>query len=231
MSYYLSQWGNYTMDGCSNVVAYIYNDASKAIQWAKDNNIKYQLIGDLKPNAVTGLRAVSAGKKRVRLTWNESAGAEGYLIYATKNGKYGSVGNTSNLTFADTKALDTDYNFYWVFPYYKKSNGKMVVGETPKYVYAKGVTAAVTNLKATSVTGGVKFTWSSSYGAEGYLIYGQVAGKPYGYVGMTTRGTTFTDKKASKSVYNFYWVFPYHKDAKGKMIVGGTPKYTYGRAK
>ena len=61
-------------------------------------------------------------------------------------------------------------------------------------------------------------------------MYGQRAGEKYGYVGMTTKGTTFTDTKASKTAYNYYWVFPYHKDSQGNMIVGGTPKYTYGRA-
>ena len=182
---------------------------------------------------VTNFRAAPAGKNKVRLSWGKQENVDGYLIYAQKSGKYGYAGMTSGGTaFTDVKALDQDYNFYWVFPYIL-DEGKIVdvPGMCGKYVYAKGVCPAVTNLKASSVMGGVKLTWSPSSGAEGYLVYGQVAGKPYGYVGMTTRGTTFTDKKASKSVYNFYWVFPYHKDAKGKMIVGGTPKYTYGRAK
>ena len=42
---------------------------------------------------------------------------------------------------------------------------------------------------------------------------------------MTTRGVTYTDRKASKKEFDFYWVFPYHKDSIGKMVVGGTPKY------
>jgi hypothetical protein len=48
-----------------------------------------------------------------------------------------------------------------------------------------------------------------------------------------TSGTGFTDLKALDTEYNFYWVFPYTKDknASGKMIVGGTPQYVYGKAK
>jgi hypothetical protein len=106
----------------------------------------------------------------------------------------------------------------------------MVPHNTETYVYAKGILTAVTGLKASSVTGGVKLTWNAVSGAEGYLVYGIVAGKPYGYVGMTTKGTTFTDKTASSTEYNYYWVFPYFKDSNGKMIVGQTAKYTYGRA-
>ena len=194
-------------------------------------NIVYN--GELKvPEAVANLKSVSAGKQKVKLTWDASEGAEGYLIYAQKNGKYGYVGmTTKGTTFTDTKALDTDYNYYWVFPYVTDTNtGKMLPGKCTKYVWAKGVIPAVQNLKASSVKGGVKLTWTEQKDAEGYLVYGQRAGGKYGYVGMTTKGTTFTDTKASKTAYNYYWVFPYHKDGQGNMIVGGTPKYTYGRA-
>ena len=106
----------------------------------------------------------------------------------------------------------------------------MIPGSCTKYVFSKGVLPAVTGLKASSVTGGVKLTWNAVSGAEGYLIYGIVDGKPYGYVGMTTLGTTYTDKKASATQYNYYWVYPYFKDSNGKMIVGQTAKYTYGRS-
>ncbi len=187
-------------------------------------------LAEFAPKAVTDLRAASAGKFRVKLTWTASPNAEGYLIYAQKNKKYGYVGMTSNTSYTDTKALDGDYNYYWVFPYVKSSNGKMAAGSCPKYVYAKGVCAAVTSLKASSVKGGVKLTWNASTGAEGYLIYGIVNDQPYKYVGMTTKGTTFTDKTASSTVYNYYWVYPYYKSANGNLIVGLTGKYTYGRA-
>ena len=181
---------------------------------------------------VTGLKAVSAGRNKVKLTWNAVDGAVGYLVYAQKDKKYGYVGmTTQGTTFTDTKALDTDYNYYWVFAYVKDVDGSMIPGGCEKYVYAKGVCLAVTNLKASSGTGYVKLTWTASAGADGYLVYGIRPGGTYGYIGMTTRGTTFTDTKASKEDYTFYWVFPYHKDASGNMIVGGTAKYTYGKAR
>ncbi|MBR5938519.1 MAG: hypothetical protein IKZ90_09700 [Clostridiales bacterium] len=184
-----------------------------------------------KPGMVRNLKAASAGKNRVTLTWNPVEGVEGYLVYAQKKGQYGYVGmTTKGTTFTDTKALDTEYNFYWVFGYTRDYYNNMVPGGCEKYVYAKGVCLAVTDLKASSVTGGVKLTWTASAGAEGYLVYGIHPGGSYGYIGMTTQGTTFTDKKASKTDWNFYWVFPYHKNG-DTMVVGGTPKYVYGRAK
>lgn len=183
--------------------------------------------------AVENLKASSSVGK-VKLTWSEVKDAEGYLIYGIRGGgnKYGYIGMTSKTSFVDVKALTSDYNYYWVFAYCKDENGKMYTGLTAHYVYGKAQKcAAVTDLKASSVKGGVKLTWTKSAGAEGYLVYGIHPGEKYGYIGMTTKGTTFTDKKASSTDWNFYWVFPYHTDSNGNKVVGGTPKYVYGKAK
>lgn len=183
--------------------------------------------------AVENLKASSSVGK-VKLTWSEVKDAEGYLIYGIRGGgnKYGYIGMTSKTSFVDVKALRSDYNYYWVFAYCKDENGKMYPGLTAHYVYGKAQKcAAVTDLKASSVKGGVKLTWTKSAGAEGYLVYGIHPGEKYGYIGMTTKGTTFTDKKASSTDWNFYWVFPYHTDSNGNKVVGGTPKYVYGKAK
>lgn len=183
--------------------------------------------------AVENLKASSSVGK-VKLTWSEVKDAEGYLIYGIRGGgnKYGYIGMTSKTSFVDVKALTSDYNYYWVFAYCKDENGKRYPGLTAHYVYGKAQKcAAVTDLKASSVKGGVKLTWTKSAGAEGYLVYGIHPGEKYGYIGMTTKGTTFTDKKASSTDWNFYWVFPYHTDSNGNKVVGGTPKYVYGKAK
>lgn len=185
----------------------------------------------VKPDPVTGLRAESAGKNRVKLSWSPVSETDGYLVYALKDGKYGYVGMTTlGCTFTDTIALDTDYNFYWVFAYRKDPLGKMIPGGCQKYVFAKGVCLAVTGLKASSLKGSVKLSWTPSSGAEGYLIYGIRPGGSYGYIGMTTRGTSFIDTKASTSDFTFYWVYPYHKNG-DTMVVGGTAKYVYGKGR
>ena len=177
------------------------------------------------------LSAESAGKNQVRLKWGPVVGADGYLVYAVKNGKYAYVGmTTAGYTFLDKNALDSDYNYYWVFPYYKDNNGNMVTGNCSTYKFAKGVCQAITNLKAASVKGGVKLTWSASPTAGGYLIYGITgSNKTYHYIGMAA-GTTYTDKTASSSEYNYYWVYPFHRDASNTIVPGLPGKYTYGRA-
>ena len=184
------------------------------------------------PNPVTGLRAVSAGKNRVRISWNPDYNADGYLIYVKKNNKYTYLGMTTSpksTSFVDTAALVNDYNYYWVFPYIRNSYDEIEAGTCTKYVYAKGCCPAVTNLKANGTTGKVTLTWSASEGAEGYLIYGIRPGGKYSYIGMAS-GTTFPDTKASKTDWTFYWVFPYHKDG-SKYVAGGSANYVYSKAR
>lgn len=185
-----------------------------------------------KPEAVQNLKA-SSKIGAVNLSWSEVKRADGYLVYGIRgSGKYGYIGMTSKTSFSDTKALTSDYNFYWVFAYRKDSEGNMLAGSAPeKYVYGKAQKCeAVTDLKAYSVSGGVKLTWTKSEGAEGYLVYGIRGEGSYGYIGMTTTGTTFTDKNVLRDEYNFYWVFPYHTDGNGIKVAGGTAHYVYGRA-
>lgn len=177
--------------------------------------------------------AKSAGKNKVELNWEASDNATHYLIYAKKDGVYAYCGMTtgqSNTKFTDTQALDTDYNFYWVFPVKEVYNGQFHVGPKADYVYGTGVTPAVLGLKASSKTNGVELTWEESTDAEGYVVYGKRGNGSYGYIGMTTQGTTFLDTKALSTEYNYYWVFPYHVNNEGKVIAGAFVKNIYGKA-
>lgn len=182
---------------------------------------------------VENLKAEAFGRQKVKLFWEAVPEAEGYLIYGWKNGSYGYVGMTTlGEIYTDVKASEERNNLYWVYAYVTDNNGKMYPGGCKQYAQAKGVCPAVTDLTPSSVSGGVRLGWKVSRDAEGYLVYGMNGSdRTYHYIGMTTRGTTFKDYKASKVQNNFYWVYPYHKNAEGKMIVGGTPKYVYGRAK
>lgn len=87
---------------------------------------------------ISGVKASAAGKNKVRLTWNATAQAEGYLVYGRRgDGQYGYIGMTSRNAYTDKKALKNAYNFYWVYSYHFDENGKRVVGGKPNYVYGK----------------------------------------------------------------------------------------------
>ncbi|MBR5937876.1 MAG: hypothetical protein IKZ90_06390 [Clostridiales bacterium] len=190
------------------------------------------------PGTVSNPKAEMAGKGKVNLSWDEYEGAEGYHIFAEKGDTFEQIGAVEKgepTTFADTAALDTTLNKYWIVPYVKDSKGNVVEREIDPQqeepdVKGKGGCPAVTGIQTVSMTGKVRLTWDASPEAEGYLIYGIRPGVPYGYIGMTTKGTAFSDTKASKTGWNYYWIYPYYVDANGKMIVGGVPSYVYQKA-
>lgn len=197
---------------------------------------------------VKGLFSQPAQENEVELTWQTCNKADGYLIYGYHgNPKSGAMyqyigmrtGNEKGImTYIDHNA-SKDYNFYFVYPYRNDASGKKIVGKCCKYTYTKGgqVTKlpAVTNLKATALTGACELTWDKVEGAEGYLIYG-FHGSPrevnvkYEYFGMTT-DTKYIDKKGPDNRNSYYFVFPYYTNKEGKMVPGMTAPYVYGHHK
>ena len=216
-------------EGC-NLKSIQGTQGSYAETYAKAH--RYQFI-DMTVPTVTNVKAAAAGKNKVKVTWDKVSGATGYIVYARKSGTYAKLGVTAVTSYTDTKALDNDYNFYFVYAYKKTAAGNILTGKCQKYAYAKGTCMAVTNLKASSVKGGVKLTWTKSAGADGYIVYGKKTNFKYGYIGMTSKNTatSYTDTKADKKDYNFYWVFPYHYDKNGKRVIGPISKYVFGKAK
>lgn len=206
------------------VYPYCVNERGERIL-GKSETLAYGIPSLCSPK---NLKAESSGKQKVKLSWDEVSGAEGYLIYGIKNSGYGYIGmTTKGFTYVDRKALDESNNFYWVYPYIKCADGKMISGACEQYVYAKGTCAAVTNLRVVSAINGVNLMWEASAEAEGYLIYGKTSSGKYGYIGMTTRGTNYTDCRASEKESNSYWIFPYYKNSEGKLIVGEYSTVTF----
>ena len=181
------------------------------------------------PLPVQDLKAEAAGRNKVKLTWYPSKNADGYLIYARKKGEYVYVGmTTTGTTFTDTNALDTAYNFYWVYPYFTDENGKMIPGECPDYVFAKGQPLPVTGLRAQCGEARVTLTWDAMEGAEGYLIYAKRPGEEYQFVRMVS-GTSYIDVFLTKDDYTYYWVYSYYT-VDGVMVRSVTGGYVYSNS-
>ena len=178
-------------------------------------------------NAAANVKAQTAGRNRVKLTWSPVSGAEGYIVYRQiGKGTYKYRGIASGASYIDTTASDTEYNFYWVYPYYKE-DGQNVANTAAKYVFAKGGLTAVSNLTAKVSGKSVKLAWSSVAGAEGYAIYRQIGKGKFQYVYMTER-LSYVDSKCSGNEYNFYRVYACYKD-NGKVVVGAPGNYVYSK--
>ena len=174
------------------------------------------------------VKAEKGGKNKVKLSWNSVSGAEGYIVYKRgADGAFKYTGMTGKLTFMDTKASGSEYNFYKIYPYYKE-NGKNVIGTVKGYVYAKAGLFAVTNLKAQNIGKNIKITWGKVKDADGYIIYRKEGEKAFQYLYMKgADATSFVDTKCAGDCYNFYRVYPYYNDDNSKRILGASNSYVY----
>lgn len=199
------------------------------------------------PAAVTGLKAILQYSDYVQLSWNASKEAEGYLVYrkTAYEDAFTYRYMVSGTTFTDNTALQGEYNYYRIYPYYTDENGKRCVGQSKEYVYAKPVgVPKVTDLEleVDQWDGKVNLYWSTQYNdnyntaIDGFIIYRKVGSdgsfkyhdiiKPED--GWVSR--YYTDEKASMSEYNFYKVYAYSLDANGKKRIGPCSSYVYGKA-
>nr|WP_296957159.1 NlpC/P60 family protein [uncultured Mediterraneibacter sp.] len=227
------------------VYPYNTDDSGKRIVGASTEYV-YAKPG-VGPEAVTDLKASLQYSDYVQLSWNASKEAEGYLVYRktayedTFTYRY----MVSGTTFMDNTALQGEYNYYRIYPYYTDENGKRCVGQSKEYVYAKPVgVPQVTDLEleVDQWDGKVNLYWSTQYNdnyntdIDGFIIYRKVGNDgsfKYHDIIKAEDGWVsryYTDEKASMSEYNFYKVYAYSLDANGKKRIGPCTSYVYGKA-
>lgn len=181
--------------------------------------------------ASAGLKVTSTTNNSVSLSWNKTTGADGYIIYRrVADGSFKYLYMVSGTTYTDKKATNYQYNFYRVYPYYVDADGNRVLGTSGNYVYSKPL-PSVTGLKAVGNKGNVTISWNKTANTTGYFVYKKNSSGKFVYVGMST-GSSFVDKTASKTSYNFYRVYPYYKaTANSDRIMGKSLSYVYAKAK
>lgn len=183
---------------------------------------------------VGNLKAVSLSQGQIQVSWDMSAGAEGYLIYRMTGNENKMIYRymTKGKSFMDTTAVVGTYTYYRVFPYIKDSTGKILTGQSITYAYAKATNAPdpVSGLKAqASNDTQVKLTWNADEKATGYLIYRKSENESsFKYLYMVSQ-TGFIDKTAEQNVFSFYRVYPYFIDENGKRVVGQSTAYVYAK--
>lgn len=187
-----------------------------------------------KPAPVQNLKAQLSGPTQVKLTWDPSGEADGYLVYRKAEGEeaFSYRYMVEDPGFIDSTAKRDVYNFYRIYPYILDDSGTMVVGGSVSYVYAKPVSGPepVQNLKASlSYSNQVQLRWEESKDAEGYLIYRKTEYEDqFSYLYMVDKNS-FTDLNPSQGIYNFYRIYPYFTDSEGNMCTGASETYVYAR--
>lgn len=119
-------------------------------------------------------KTVSYNYHKIKLTWQPSAGAEGYHVYraSSENGKFtriAEIDDLSKTTYIDGNRI-TGKRYYYKVRAYRTAGGKKyysAFSET-KSAYARPVT--VKNLEAEWQVSGYRLTWDAVKGADGYQV-------------------------------------------------------------
>lgn len=198
------------------------------------------------PSPVTGLKASLEYSNQIRLKWNASSKATGYIIYRKTQYESGFTYRymVSGTSFLDTDPVQGQYNYYRVYPYYADNSGKRYMGKSTNYVYAYPLGLPETcDLYAynNSWDGGVEISWDLDYSSgnshsiDGFIVYRRVGSSgEFQYRAIVEDinwwGYYFEDTTASYTEYNYYKVYPFYYN-NGKRQIGPCQSYTYGKAK
>ena len=172
------------------------------------------------PITVAGLKAKTAGMRKVDLTWDFSYASDGYLIL--RNGKQ--IGFTSEAHYTDNSADPDAFNYYWVIPF-SKYNGILYKGNVGNYVWAIGrKIAKPAGVKAIShyipKTAGALLSWNAVEGANSYIIYSRSGKTGMPTYKAETIALQFQDIGGPGEL-RFYWVYGIYRDKNGNIVAAG----------
>ena len=123
-------------------------------------------------------KATSPSYTSVKITWSESKGADGYIVYHKVNGSWERLAVVKSATSYTQDNLICGQEYSFTVKAYKKLNGTTYYSKYDKEgITAKPALAKPKLEKATSPSyTSVKITWSESKGADGYIVYHKVDG-------------------------------------------------------
>ena len=115
----------------------------------------------------------------VKLSWSKVTGAEGYILYASCNGKNHEI-DLSKTKYDHKDVLNGEKWTYYVKAY-KYVNGEKVFSEPTKSITVTigDFLSAPKDFIAETEDGVVDLSWSKVTGAEGYILYAYCNGKYY----------------------------------------------------
>ena len=169
---------------------------------------------------VTGFKTSAISSAAVKLTWNKTAGAQGYIVYKYDNAKKTWVRVAKTKTTANTYTVSklasgTSYKFA-VKPY-KTVNGKEITSSSFPTVTAITKLPAVVNGATTIGKNSVKLTWKKTTGAQGYIIYKyNPSTKTWARLAKTKSLNYLV--KSLKSNSNYKFAVKAYKNVSGKEI-------------
>lgn len=199
-----------------------YKEVSSERSYSEDSNI---IKTATNPEQVQNLKAVKRDETSIKISWDKSPNATGYVIYRMTNNdadyegewlyddvngwyysskvgkyvKYAVINDADKTTYTD-KNLNEQQNYnYRVVPYYK-ADGKYYYGD-----YRTLVTGTVTSTPEVTTFSRdkrVMAKWYPVNGADGYAVYvSESKSGPYKLQGTTEDNIYLTKQKTADKTY------------------------------
>lgn len=166
--------------------------------------------------------------KKVTLTWNSVAEAQGYVIQR-RTGKeaFAVIARVTdaapgNKIYVDSKVQPGTTYLYQVCPWRVKSDGNVEIGSCVKTASVSVVPGKVKSLKAKKGRGKITVTWKKTTGATGYQVYTKVFVK--GFKMKYSRAKTQKSRKYKRGMLvrgmKYGFKVRAYKKVNGKKVYG-----------
>ena len=160
----------------------------------------------------TNIKAVSAGARSIKVSWQKVTGADGYQIWRStkRNGSYTKIKTAATNTSSYTdKNLTNKKTYYYKVKAYRKVDGKDVESKFSTIAGRKAALskpAGVTAKKAGK--GAIKISWKKVAGAKKYEIYRSAKsnGKYKKIATVKSNKLSYSNKKLTSGKKYYYKV-------------------------
>ncbi|MGN0601499.1 MAG: leucine-rich repeat protein, partial [Oscillospiraceae bacterium] len=160
--------------------------AYKTVNGKNISSVSYPTVTAVtNPANVSGFKVSATNASAIKLTWNKTSGANGYIVYRynTSTKKYSRIAKVSNLSFID-KNLKSGTSYKYAIRAYKTVGGKEVLSPSFPQITASTNPATV-NFTVTAGSKKATVKWSKVTGATGYKAYYKTSANGK-WIGLTT---------------------------------------------
>ncbi|MCC8128859.1 MAG: hypothetical protein LIO51_02835 [Clostridiales bacterium] len=167
--------------------------------------------------SVPTLKSVKVASSGLTVTWGGVTGASSYYVYRKVSG--GSWSRVANVT-SGTSWTDTSVASGTVYTYMVRAKNSLGIS----WYNAAGISGAwigTPELSAvTTISTGVKVSWSAVENATGYRVYRKTAGGSWTLL-KTVTNTSYTDSSLTTYNTNYYYTVRAYITVNGKSYSGG----------
>ena len=207
--------------------------ASKTAKCTFTNHICKRCKGQQVLSRANIITVSSAGYNKLKITWGEVSGADGYAVQYLKGSEWQTIQKVSGTSFTHTSSsaypIKTGTTYYYRIRAYYKLNGKYICGA---YSAQAGGKAALSKPSVTSFSWkgtGLKISWKKVSGATGYQIQRWEDGQWSVWKTAGSGTLSVTDKTLKKGKVYQYRIRAYRTYGNKRVYSGysAVKKYTY----